>query len=259
MPALLISALAVLSGCDRNGSDLEGLRDGRLRIPDEEAAPPEPAPSGSYDAAYLTGHADFINWVRAAALNQLKVRQKWHARIGTAGMNHLHDDLAAAGNDAAVRTVIRKHGIDTVETDGWMAEHIVFGLALKQGNEWLFRLSDMQRNSTLREALFAGLTSTDERWVALRAEVQSAVDAQSPALAEYRIDAYDVWECTYSTLVAAVKSAAAFATLVDAVNSGNWSATVAAAKEMLRGARRWGWVGLAWAAIEIGTCLWGRY
>lgn len=203
---------------------------------------------------YLVSNNDFINWISNVASNEWDIQVDFNSQLGNK-INEFRKALNSTQTNEDVNKVISTYGLDPEFSDQKMAEHIAFGLYLKQDNPWLWDLGENDRVDIIRRAYFQGMSSNDPRWVSVKSNLLGKVQLHSGATG--RITAAEIADCFWDMIKDAISIVGGFTAVVNAINQGNWPATVAAIKKVLKSmGRKLGWFGLAIAAIDIGVCIW---
>jgi len=203
---------------------------------------------------YLVNNNDFINWISNVTNNEWDILVDFNSQLGNR-VGDFRNALNSTQTDEDVNKVISTYGLNSEFSDQKMAEHIVFGLYLKQENPWLWDVSDKDRVDIIRRAYFQGMSSNDPRWVSIKNNLLSKVQIRCGTTG--RVSPAEIADCFWDTITDALSIIGGFTAVVNAINEGNWSATVAAIKKILKSmGRKLGWFGLAVAAIDIGICIW---
>lgn len=205
-------------------------------------------------AKYLANNNDFINWVSSVTNNEWDVYLDFKKQLGDQLDEFKNELIIASQYDNGVNGVISKYNLDPEFSDQKIAEHITYGLYLKQENPWLWQLADNERLEHMKTAYFYGMSSDNPRWQAIKQTLLSKVFAHCGTQTKI-ID--DIIACFWDTIKSAAAIVTGFQLLTNAINSGNWSATISAVKKILKSAgRNLGWFGAAIAAIDIALCIW---
>jgi hypothetical protein len=203
---------------------------------------------------YLVNNNDFINWVSNVTNNEWDIQVDFKNQLGEK-VNAFKKVLLGTQTNDEVNNVISNFGLDPEFSDQKMAEHIVFGLYFKQENPWLWELAESERVQLIRDAYFKGMSSVDPRWTSIQSNLLNKIQVHCGTTG--RITGAEIANCFWDVVVGAAGILTGITTAVTAINSGNWSAAVSAVKKVLKGAaRKFGWVGLAIAAIDVALCLW---
>src|SRR5687768_14179322 len=204
-------------------------------------------------AKYLVNNIDFINWVSNVTNNEWDVYLDFKKQLGDQ-LDEFRTELQTATQyEEGVDGVITKFNLNPEFSDEKFAEHITYGLYFKQENPWLWQLSDQERLGIIKTAYYNGMSSDDPRWQAIKQTLLSKTFEHCGTQIKL-ID--DIISCFWETLKSAAAIVTGFHLLANAINNGNWSATVSAVKKILKSAgRNLGWFGLAIAAIDITICI----
>jgi len=203
---------------------------------------------------YLVNSNDFINWISNVTNNEWEIQADFKKQLGD-NIGGFRKSLSLAQTHEDVNNVIAEYSLDPEFSDQKMAEHLAFGLYLKQQNPWLWELAENERTEIVRQAYYQGMSSNDSRWISIKSNLLNIVQTHCGSTG--RITPSEIVDCFWSTIKDAVGIIGGIAAVVGAINEGNWAATIAAIKKVLKtAARRFGWFGLAIAAIDIGICIW---
>jgi hypothetical protein len=204
--------------------------------------------------SYLVNNDDFINWVSNVTNNEWEIQVDFKKQLGD-NIGGFRKSLSLTQTHEDVNNVIAEYGLDPEFSDQKMAEHLVFGIYLKQQNPWLWALAETERTEIVRQSYFQGMSSNDPRWISIKSNLLNLVQTHCGSTG--RISASEIAECFWEAAKEAFAIVGGIAAVVGAVNAGNWSAMIGAIKKVLKtAARRLGWFGLAVAAIDIGICIW---
>lgn len=203
---------------------------------------------------FLVNNNDFINWISSVTNNEWDIQVDFNRQLGNK-VGDFRNALSSTQSHEDVNKVILSYGLDPEFSDQKMAEHIVFGLYLKQENSWLWDIAEIERVDIIKRAYFQGMSSNDSRWISIKNSLLSKIQIHCGTTG--RISPSEIANCFWQTITDAVGILGGFTAIVNAINDGNWPATIAAIKRVLKSVgRKFGWFGLAIAAIDIGICIW---
>lgn len=203
---------------------------------------------------YLVNNDDFINWVSNVTNNEWEIQVDFKKQLGDK-LGGFRKSLSLTQTHDDVNNVIAQYGLDPEFSDQKMAEHLAFGIYLRQQNPWLWELAENERTEIVRQSYFQGMSSNDPRWVSIKSSLLNLVQTHCGTTG--RISPSEIADCFWAVVKEAVGIVGGIAAVVGAINEGNWTAMISGIKKVLKtAARRFGWFGLAIAAIDIGICIW---
>ena len=201
----------------------------------------------------LAFNQDFINWVSSVTNNEWDIQVDFRTQLKER-LIAFKDALIKTQSNNEVNMVINNFKLDPEFSDQQMAEHLVYGFYVKQSNPAVWNLPPEERKVIIKEAYLQGMNSNDARWIKIKENLIGKVFQHCGSTA--RVTVSEIIGCFWETIEAAIPVASVTA-LATAINSGSWSASVAAIKKLLKTvARKFGWFGLAVAAIDVGICIW---
>ena len=203
---------------------------------------------------YLVNNDDFINWISSVTNNQWEIQVDFSKQLGEK-FKEFQNVLRSTKTSEDVDKTILEYGLDPEFSDQKIAEHIASGLPLIQNNPWLWEDWERGGIDIIRQAYFRGMASNDSRWMSVVNGLLSQI--QGHCGTTNRISASEIASCFWDTITSAFQILGDITAIVTAVNGGNLTAAIAAIKKVLKSmSRKFGWFGLAIAAIDIGVCIW---
>lgn len=204
---------------------------------------------------YLANDDRFISWISTTAINQLEIYINFKAQLGDR-LPEFQKNFQLIETDEQLSGFLDQSAYNPEFADDKIANYILEGMMLKQKNEWLWQLEAEKSLEIIHQAYLKGLRSNDPRWINLINKFNSIVITSQPPSKSI---ASTIASCLWETVREAFAVVGGMAALIAEVNDGNWNAALTQIKGILRkSGKKFGWFGLAWAALDIGICIWNN-
>ncbi len=204
----------------------------------------------------LVQNEDFVRWVAATCHNEWDIGVDFEEQTGD-GYSKFSRALKLATTDAEIEQVVSDFQLDTDRSYTLMAEQLVLWNLFKLRHAWFFNLSEQKQRELIFDAFHTGMNSDYPLWVEFRNSITEKI-ANKCGTTVKSVPSIIV-NCLWDTVNSALNFTSQFAAIATAVNEGSWGGMIEGIKQLLKKAgKRLGWIGLAWAAIDVGICIWNN-